>query len=417
MADWLLLRLPRNPADEVTWILADSRGNAISAPQSGPLSQAAMRAAGRHICALVPSTDVLLAEPEVPVKAGTKLQQVVPYALEEQLAEDIDDLHFAIGKRAAGESSTTPVAVVAHSLMDDWLTTLKSAGLTPESMYADSDLLPENPGHAVALLESDVIVVRPPTGPAISMPADALTEALQIARHSGTPEGGEQSGRGLILYTGAAEWQHFSPQVETVRDQFDGIKVQLLTNGPLPLYVQQLPTAKPINLLQGRYAQQNTRTFGWRAWRVAAILLAALIGLHMAGKAGELFMLKRAEKSVDASIDQAFRAAMPGEQNTINARKRVEQRLANVRGGGGTGLLPALGALVQARSAAPGTTLQALSFREGALELKIAAPDADSLERVNQSLRSNGWDADFAGGNVVAKGYEGRVRIKPRRSS
>jgi general secretion pathway protein L len=411
MADWLLLRLPRNPTDEVSWILADGRGNAISAPQTGLLADVATHAVGRHICALVPSTDVLLAEPEVPVKAGTKLQQVVPYALEEQLAEDIDDLHFAVGKRAT-QSTTTPVAVVAHALIEDWINTLKSAGLMPETMHADSDLLPENPGHAVALLETDVIVVRPPVGPAISMPADALTEALEIARHSG--QTGEQTGRGLILYTGAAEWQHFSPQVEKVRDQFDGIKVQLLTNGPLPLYVQQLPTAKPINLLQGRYAQQNATTVGWRPWRAAAILLAALVGLHVAGKAGELFMLKRAEKAVDVSIDQAFRAAMPGEQNTINARRRMEQRLAAVRSGGGTGLLTALGAVASARGAAPGTVVQSLSFRDGALELKIAAPNADSLERVNQALSGNGWEAQFIGGNNVGQGYEGRVQIRPR---
>jgi general secretion pathway protein L len=414
MADWLLLRLPRTPGDPVSWILADGRGSAITAPQTGPLAEVAPRVAGRRVCVLVPSNDVLLAEPEVPVKAGTKLQQVVPYALEEQLAEDIDDLHFAIGKRA-GDSLTTPVAVVSHALMDDWLGTLKSAGIAPDMMYADSDLLPENPGHAVALLENDVVIVRPPVGPAIAMPADALTEALEIARHAG--QTGEQSGRGLILYTGAGEWQHFSPRVEKVRDQFDGIKVQLLTGGPLPLFVQQLPIARAINLLQGRYAQQNPRAVGWRSWRVAAILLAALVGLHIAGKAGELFMLKRAEKSVDASIDQAFRAAMPGEQNTINARKRMETRLATVRNGGGVGLLNALGAVVSARSAAPGTVVQSLSYRDGALELKVAAPDADSLERVNQALSSNGWDAQFIGGNVVSSGgYEGRVQIKPRGS-
>jgi general secretion pathway protein L len=415
MADWLLLRLPRTPDQEASWILADSRGNAISAPQSGPLSQAASRAAGRHVCALVPGTDVLLAQPELPVKAGTKLQQVVPYALEEQLAEDIDDLHFAIGKRTS-DSANTPVAVVAHSLMDEWLGMLKSAGLAPDSMYADSDLLPENPGHAVALLENDVIVVRPPTGATISMPADAITEALELARPGG--EGGEQSGRGLILYTGAAEWQEHSPQVEAVREKFDGIKVQLLTNGPLSLYAQQLSTAKPINLLQGRYAPQNTRAVGWRAWRAAAILLAALVGLHVAGKAGELFMLKRAEKTVDASIDQAFRSAMPGEQSTVNGRRRMEQRLVAVRSGGGTaGLLPALGALVQARNAVPGTVVQALSFRDGALELKVAAPNADSLDRVSKTLRSNGWDADLTAGNVAGQGYEGRIQIRPRGSS
>ncbi len=415
MADWLLLRLPRAPDQDASWLLADSRGSAISAPQRGPLSEAATRAVGRRVSVLVPGTDVLLTEPELPVKAGTKLQQVVPYALEEQLAEDIDDLHFAIGKRASN-SLTTPVAVVAHSLMDDWLATLKAAGITPESMYADSDLLPENPGHAVALLEDDAVIVRPPKGATISMPIDVIAEALELARSSG--DAGDQTGRGLILYTGAAEWQEHSPKVEAIRDRFDGIKVQLLTNGPLSLFAQQLPTAKPVNLLQGRYAQQNTTSVGWRSWRVAAILLAALVGLHVAGKAGELYALKRTEKTVDASLDQAFRAAMPGEQNTLNARRRMEQRLVLVRSGGGTaGLLPALGALVQARSAVPGTVVQALSFRDGALELKIAAPSADSLDRVSQALRGNGWQADLTAGNVAGQGYEGRIQLRPKGSS
>src|SRR5579864_4445143 len=130
MADWLLLRLSRTAEQAATWLVVDPRGNPSGPPQTGPLSLAAPRAAGRRICVLVPGTDVLLAEPEVPMKGGTKLQQVVPYALEEQLADDIDDLHFAIGKRI-GESSRTPVAVVRRSLMDEWLTTLRSNGIDP----------------------------------------------------------------------------------------------------------------------------------------------------------------------------------------------------------------------------------------------------------------------------------------------
>ena len=410
MADWLLLRLPHTPTGAASWVIADSRGNVLAAPQAGPLSLAAMRAGGRRVCVLVPGADVLLAEPEVPVKAGAKLQQVVPYALEEQLAEDIDNLHFAIGKRAA-DSLTTPVAVVAQSLMDEWLTTLKSAGLAPEVMYADSDLLPDNPGHAVALIEDDAVIVRPPKGATITMPADALAEALELAKPEG--EMGERTGRGLILYTGAAEWQHHSPKVESVRDQFDGIKVQLLTGGPLSLFAQQLPTANAINLLQGAYAPQHSLTVGWRAWRVAAILLAALVGLHVAGKATELVLLKRAEKSLDASIDQAFRQAMPGEQSSVDARRRMEQRLLQVRGGGGQGLLSALGAVVEARGSNPGTTVQALSYRDGALDMKMAAPNADSLDQVSRTLRANGWQADLTSGTAVESGYEGRIQVRP----
>ena len=141
MADWLIIRLPRTPAEQASWIVADARGVAIEAPAGGPLTLAQPAAAGRHVCVLVPGTDVLMMEPELPVKAGTKLAQMVTYALEEQLADDIDDLHFAIGRRTssdiarrAGDSARTPVAVVARALMDEWISTVQAAGISAESM-------------------------------------------------------------------------------------------------------------------------------------------------------------------------------------------------------------------------------------------------------------------------------------------
>jgi len=411
MADWLLLRLPRVPDQPATWLVVDPRGVATSPPQSGPLSLAAPRSVGRRICVLVPGTDVLVAEPELPMKAGAKLAQLVPYAMEEQLADDIDDLHFAVGKRLT-DSNRTPVAVVTRALMDQWLTSLKAAGLEPEAMYADSDLLPHNPGQSVALLEEDIVVVRPPSGSPVTLPADALQEALEMAQSS-TAEGG--AGRGLILYTGAPEWHEHSAQVESLRERFDGIKIQLLANGPLALFAQQLPTATPTNLLQGTYAPTTSRAVGLRAWRVAAILLASLIVLHVAGKATELSLLKRNEHKLDVSLREAFQNAMPGQASTPDARKLMEQRLTAARTGG-NGLLPALEALVQARSAAPGALVQALSYRNGAVDLKLAAPDAASLDRIGQALRSNGWQADLTSGNNVAKGYEGRLQIHPNGS-
>ncbi len=407
MADWLLLRLPRTPDQQATWLVVDAKGAATGPPQSGPLSLAAPRSAGRRVCVLVPGTDVLVAEPELPTKAGTKLQQLVPYALEEQLADDIDDLHFAIGKRPP-DSTRTPVAVVTRALMDQWLEALKSNGLEPEALYADSDLLPQNPGQAVALLEEDVVVVRPPSGSPVTLPADALQEALEMAQTS-NPEGGG-AGRGLILYTGAPEWHEHSTQVEALRERFDGIKIQLLANGPLALFAQQLPTATPTNLLQGPYTPTTSRAVGLRAWRVAAILAACLIGLHVAGKAAELSLLKRNEHKLDVSLREAIQSIMPG-ANTADARKVLEQRLAAARAANSSGLLPALEALVQAKSAAPGAVVKALSFHNGSLDLQVTAPDASSLDRISQALRTSGWQADLTSGNNVGSGYEGRLVI------
>src|SRR5580704_11819791 len=407
MAETLLLRLPHAADAAATWLIIDGRGAPVGPPQSGPLNLAAARISGRRVCALVPGADVLLAEPDIPTRAaGAKLLALVPYALEEHLADDIDELHFAIGK-PVGETSRTRVAVVARALLNDWLATLRAAGINPDAIYADSDLLPENPGQAVVLLEEGGVFVRPPGASAVTLPADALGQALDIAALQADTASGA---RGLILYTGAAEWQQHSAQVEAVRPQFDGIKIQLLTGGPLALFAQQLPLGSAINLLQGDYAPKSGAAVGWQAWRVAAMLLAGLVVLHIGGKAVQLHFLKTREHQVDASIRDTVRSAMPGDPNLLDARKRMEQRLAAARGAG-NGLLPALQALAQARDSAPGTALQSLNFHNGAVEMKLSAPDASSLDHLNQSLRSNGWQADLLGGTNTGAGYEGRIQV------
>ncbi len=432
MADWLLLRLPRTPEEPATWLIASAAGAPLAATQSGPLAAAAAAAAGRRVCALVPGSDVLLAEPELPAKSGVKLQQLVPYALEEQLADNIDELHFALGRRAA-DSNRTPVAVVARELMNEWLAELRAAGLEPDCLYADSELLPANPGQAVALLEEDTVCVRAPGAPPVSLPIDALSEALAIAaappRAAGVlavpaappaAEGADESGaagaaRGLILYSGTAEWQQHSAQVEEARAPFASVKVQLLSDGPLALFAQQLPGSAAINLLQGTYAPKSSRAAGLSAWRVAALLLLGLVALHVVGKAAELRVLKAREHEVDASIRDTFHHAMPAEAGTSDARRRMEQRLATVRNGGGSsGLLGALQAVAQARGGSPGTSVQSLNFHDGLLELTLNAPDAASLDHLSQQLRNGGWQADLIGGNTVGSSYQGRVQIHAR---
>ena len=429
MADWLLLRLPRTPEEPATWLIASAGGAPLAATQSGPLAAAAAAAAGRRVCAVVPGSDVLLAEPELPAKSGARLQQLVPYALEEQLADNIDELHFALGRRAA-DSNRTPVAVVAHELMKQWLAELRAAGLEPDCLYADSELLPVNPGQAVALLEEDTVFVRAPGAPPVSLPIDALAEALSIAASppraaaalavtaappaaegAGEPPAGEAA-RGLILYSGTAEWQQHSAQVEEARAPFASVKVQLLSDGPLALFAQQLPGTAAINLLQGAYAPKSSRAAGLSAWRVAAMLLIALVALHVVGKAAELRVLKAREHEVDASISDAFHRAMPAEAGTADARRRMEQRLAAVRSGGGSsGLLGALQAVAQARGGSGGASVQSLNFHDGVLELTLNAPDAASLDHLSQQLRNGGWQADLIGGNTVGSAYQGRVQI------
>ncbi|MEX1265339.1 MAG: type II secretion system protein GspL, partial [Woeseia sp.] len=122
MAEYLVIRLPADAGDSAHWIAVDSDGTRRGPPVAGPLDEAAADARDRKVIVLVPGADVLTTSVDLPIKAGARLHAALPYALEESVAEDVEQLHFAAGTRR--DQGRTPVAVVSRGLMDDWLARL-----------------------------------------------------------------------------------------------------------------------------------------------------------------------------------------------------------------------------------------------------------------------------------------------------
>ncbi len=82
----------------------------------------------------------------------------MPYALEDQLIDDIEALHFALGQAPDGDR--LPVATVDHAVLRGWLETCAQAGLTPVAVIPDPLLLPWQEGDWSVLLDGQRIVVR-----------------------------------------------------------------------------------------------------------------------------------------------------------------------------------------------------------------------------------------------------------------
>ena len=407
MAEWLILQLSRDPEDRCGWMLADQHGQPLGAPRVGALAQAAGEATGRRVAAIVPSSDVLTTEIELPQKSGVRPQQLAPYALEEQLAADIETPHFALGGRDDHTGRTT-VAVVTRSLMDQWLAALRAQGLAPEVLCAEAALLPENPGHTVVMLDGDMLSVRRAGQPPLALPAADMAAALEASL------GAQLSGDDLIIYATPHDWQRHSSDAEALRSRCASLKVQLLTSGPLPLLAPQLAAGHFINLLTGDFALKTSFDSDWRRWRLAAVLAATLFAVHIGGLSLELVQQHRSERALDAAIGAVARRALPGDPGTGAVRSRIEQQLLAAQSqAGGSGLLSALAALAQAVNGVNGASVQTLSFREGGLDLALKASDAASLERVDRALRSGGWQAELTSGAAAGSAYEGRIRMRP----
>jgi general secretion pathway protein L len=406
MAEWLILQLSRGPEERCGWMLANEHGVPLGAPRVGTLAQAAGDAGGRRIAALVPSSDVLMTEVELPQKSGVRPQQIAPFALEEQLAADIETLHFAVGPRDDGTGRTT-VAVVTRALMDHWLAALKAEGLAPDVLCGEAMLLPENPGHTVVMLDGDMLSVRRAGKTPLALPAGDMAAALEASL------GPELAGDNLIVYATPQDWHRHASEAEALRSRCGSLKVQLLNAGALPLLAPQLTGGHFINLLSGDFALRHSYAGDWRRWRLAAVLAASLFAVHVAGLSLELVQQHRSEHVLDEAIGNVARRALPGDSGTGAVRSRVERLLAAQGQAGSSGLLSALAALAQAVSSVSGATVQALSFREGGLDLKLQAGDAASLERVDQALRNGGWQAELTSGAAAGTAYEGRIQMRP----
>lgn len=395
------------------WLVCNSDGQIVVKPVSGELAQATAMAPGRRVAVILPANEALVTDCEAPAKSAAKLAQVIPYALEERVADEIENLHFALGDRDPN-SGRVPVVVIERARLDARLAELHSAGLMVNAVYSEASLLPAAPGQMIALLEGDTLTLRTSDAPPLVMPALSIDDAFEIALAglSAPVAGLEAPLPGLLVYAGHDEWQAHQHTVDAWRERFTGVKTQLLPQGPLGLLAPAAASGEAVNLLQGPLAVSSPLEQGWRAWRVAAILAGVLLCLHLGSRYFELHRLQKSEAALNASIEDAFRAAMPGTQNASDARRRVAQRLSEIRSGGGGALLPALAALAAARNAAPSTTIEGINFREGVLDLRVIAPDAASLDAIGQQLRAASWQADIKDLTASGDNYRGRLQIR-----
>jgi len=410
MSETLFIRMPAYGAHSgadigtVQWLLADATGGRLGVVMSGVLQDAAPLAATRRVVVLVPGSEVLLAEPILPVKSGAKLMQVLPFALEEQLASDVDDMHFAVGKR--GSRPGTPVAAVTHERMRTWTDALTAAGIDVDAIYPESILLPLTHGAHTAVVDNGVLHLRTGDLPA-TLDARPLNETLLLALPS--------ADAALMLYVTQSEYEQDNAAFDTLRERIVDLDIKLLPEGPLPLFALEADRNSDLNLLQGVYQKRSSFKAKLAPWKYAAALAGIAVLLHVGYNGTQLWRLSRAETKLDTEILSVFSRTLPQATNKDPnaARKQFEARIVALQGNSDTGaLLPGLLALGEALVQIPDTRIEAISYRARVLDLRLSAPTVDALDKLRSLTQSSGWQSDLQSATPRDKHVEGHLQLK-----
>ncbi|MGK0441174.1 MAG: type II secretion system protein L, partial [Pseudohongiellaceae bacterium] len=109
---------------------------------------------------IVPNDAVLLAQVNIPSQNARQIKQALPYAIEELIAEDIENVHMALPNYLNVTNHMTDVAVVSHRYLISWLDLLHHHGLSPDSMAIDTLCVPIEEGGSVLVDDDERLLVR-----------------------------------------------------------------------------------------------------------------------------------------------------------------------------------------------------------------------------------------------------------------
>lgn len=317
MSERLVIRLGSQANEPISWLVwSDSEQEIIA---SGTLSNAhelatlSQRTTG-DVEILVPGGDVSLFEVELPTTNRRQALKAIPFMLEDELATDIEQLHFVQGKKTGNKQS---VFVVDKAKIVQWSAWLEQANIGATKMLPDWLALPE-----------------PSTDGAISV--------MQLEQQILTRQG-EQRGASI-----ATSW--FEPWLSLVKQQQSslslesyGVSEQLLTSDvtwqsqELMMPMQRLALGYQqtgVNLLVGEFAVKDQQQRPWQAWRNVALVAGIALVLIFVEKLYQINRIEAQQSAVAAQSVAIFRQLNPDAKRVNRLKYRISQQLKQVGSSG-----------------------------------------------------------------------------------
>lgn len=384
MAEHLFIRLS-DGTDQATVVALNTDGHLLRGPETLPLSAAARDAGDMAVTVLLPARDIVSCLASVPAASPARLRQMLPFSLEDELASDVDELHFAAGAR--NDKNELAVSIIARDRLERWLDLLRSAGIEPRRVCSEADGVPDTPGAVTLFVEGRRILGRRPGGAPFVFEEIGLGELWRLLETERADSG--DLGH-VVLFVDRRTRSDRDAEIEAWRAGITELNIRELPEGILPKLAAGLVFDSGANLLQGDYATRSDLLALARPWRVAAVFALALIGVSVLGTAAEYYKLNREEARLTAEATQicASSYGMPQLPRCLAEMARRMADSGQTTAGGGQGFLPMLAAV--AGSAGNAMAISGISYRDRVMTLEVQIPDASYLEAFGQRLSADG---------------------------
>lgn len=394
MTDTLLAWIDGTDPARLRWHAADGRW------ADGSYAEFAAALGERDATLLVDGAQVTLLLAELPVGDARTARQALPYAVEERLAQPLEQLRLAHAPLSGGRFL---VAAMARELAEGIVAALGEAGLRPRQVVPEFCALPLAEAGWAIRIEGGQATVRSAGHAGIKIACDMLAPTIAQLRRE------FPATARIDVYAEAAARATF-PEAACA-----GLDVAW--HAPLPdaTALATLAAAPPLSLVEG-LSDPRLAARGRTLWRAVAVLALVLACGWPALLAWQHALLENNLAALTADNSALFRHTFPAVTRVVNPRVQADQALAALRAGvrEPSRFLEWLARVDAVRAAAfpADAKVTGITYSAGQFELAIDVSDMSAVERVRAALLEAGLQAETLAAEAASERVAARLRVR-----
>jgi len=415
MSETLLIHYNIDDAKQATWSLCNAAGELTGKITTGPLAELSEVAADRPAIVLLNSQCLHINQLLLPTQNLQKLLKAVPYAIEEFIADDVDDFHFVVSKNK--HDNSTSVVGIKKTTLENIIQVFQAANINVEKIIPDALCLAADNKQWVCLNYKNTSYLQTDITNGMLMSHDLLPYVLTNKLQDETQTQPEK----ILLFSEQENTTAFDQlKTENISDDDNIEVVNIVYNThPLVVFCGNYKHAIPLNLLQYEFKPKRKTSGYWQHWRLAASLAAIWLILHLGLTSFQRAQLKETNVATKAKIERIYKKSFPESRKIINPRVQMEQKLKELKGAAGNSnkgliflLAESFGTLSHDKE---NITLQSLTFRNNRMDIGLESSNLQAVENLNKNLNGNkNIKSEITSSSSEKDKVKGNLRIEGR---
>ncbi len=388
---------------------------------------------------LLPGNLVLHRYLDVSSAQQKHINSVLPYMIEEELAEDIESMHVASYLHRKENSAS--LFAVSHATMQSVLSCFGAHDIVLDNIYAECQFFHAEKNTASMLLDSSMVIMATPARAALTVDYEAIPFALEqrvSAFEQGETDFGDQEEERISQVQ-----LIFSEGIfPTPEDKISMIRNWLTENGWLvqeekregsvfeyfaASYFAERRATSLVDLRSGPYQCPRKASRKMRQWRPLIALVACWLiievglmisqGLYFGHQADKLWQQNADNYLAAFPQDRQVKDARQRHQRTFDLQKWLENRLKHL-GQSPTGepflpLLLKVSSITAAQGEEAGIISQGMDFNNasGYLVFEFQASSLEVVNKLMAALQSEGLQTRLDSANQEKSGVLARMTV------